>query len=254
MWAYKPANELPKATGYNEVVRVRVLLFGRLAERLGRREDVIDLSEPATAGDVYAHYRELEPGLGELGKHLLIAVNQEFSPAEARLKDCDEVALLPPMSGGADVETTTHSIIVELTRHRIDTESLRARIATHGAGAVVVFDGVVRNHSGQRTTLRLEYQAYEPMAVRKMQAIAESALRRWPIEAVAIQHRLGTLEIGESSVVIVVTAAHRRPAFDACSYLIDTIKKTVPIWKKEFFTDGTEWVEGELPPLNFNGS
>jgi molybdopterin synthase catalytic subunit len=137
--------------------------------------------------------------------------------------------------------------VIQIVRSPIQIESLVNQLRQPEDGAVVVFDGIVRNHSQGRKTLHLEYEGYEPMALKKMEEIEESARNRWPVNRIGIVHRLGRLEIGEASVVIVVTSAHRKAAFEACQYVIDTLKKTVPIWKKEFFADGEVWVEGEVP-------
>jgi MoaE-MoaD fusion protein len=128
--------------------------------------------------------------------------------------------------------------VIQIIRSPIQIESLVNQLRQPEDGAVVVFDGIVRNHSLGRETLYLEYESYEPMALKKMEEIETSARSRWPVNRIGIVHRLGRLEIGEASVAIVVTSAHRKAAFEACQYVIDTLKKTVPIWKKEFFVDG----------------
>jgi molybdopterin synthase catalytic subunit len=137
---------------------------------------------------------------------------------------------------------------VELTRATIDVQQLLSHVRSAEDGAVASFDGCVRNHSHGRATLYLEYEAYEPMALEKLQAIGAQLRERFAIHRVAIAHRLGRLEIGETSVFIAVSAAHRAPALEACRWAIDTLKRTVPIWKKEFFADGAVWADGELPP------
>jgi molybdopterin synthase catalytic subunit len=134
-----------------------------------------------------------------------------------------------------------------LTRAEIQAESLIAKVRTPDDGAVVTFDGCVRNHSLGRRTLHLEYESYEPMALLKMREIGEELHKMAAIDRIAIVHRLGRLEIGETSVFIAVSAAHRTAAFEACRWAIDTLKRTVPIWKKEFFEDGAIWADGELP-------
>jgi len=138
---------------------------------------------------------------------------------------------------------------IEITRSRIPNAEIAAQVRTDEDGAVATFDGCVRNHSHGRSTLYLEYEAYETMALGKMQEIAAHIHANYAIRRVAIVHRLGRLEIGETSVFIAVSAAHRAAAFDACRYAIDTLKQTVPIWKKEFFADGAVWADGELPPV-----
>jgi molybdopterin synthase catalytic subunit len=138
---------------------------------------------------------------------------------------------------------------IEITRSRIPSAEIAAQVRTDADGAVATFDGCVRNHSRGKTTLYLEYEAYEAMALAKMQEIAAKVKANYAIRRLAMVHRLGRLEIGETSVFIAVSAAHRAAAFDACRYAIDTLKKTVPIWKKEFFADGAVWADGELPPV-----
>jgi molybdopterin synthase catalytic subunit len=138
---------------------------------------------------------------------------------------------------------------IEITRSRIPSAEIAAQVRTDADGAVATFDGCVRNHSRGKTTLYLEYEAYEAMALAKMQEIATKVKANYAIRRLAMVHRLGRLEIGETSVFIAVSAAHRAAAFDACRYAIDTLKKTVPIWKKEFFADGAVWADGELPPV-----
>jgi molybdopterin synthase catalytic subunit len=138
---------------------------------------------------------------------------------------------------------------IELTREIIPNATIAREVRADADGAVATFDGCVRNHSHGRSTLYLEYEAYESMALAKMQEIAEHVHNSFAVNRVAIVHRLGRLEIGETSVFIAVSAAHRAAAFDACRYAIDNLKKTVPIWKKEFFADGAVWADGEVPPL-----
>lgn len=138
---------------------------------------------------------------------------------------------------------------IELTREIIPNATIAREVRADEDGAVATFDGCVRNHSHGRSTLYLEYEAYESMALAKMQEIAQHVHNSFAINRVAIVHRLGRLEIGETSVFIAVSAAHRAAAFDACRYAIDNLKNTVPIWKKEFFADGAAWADGEVPPL-----
>lgn len=138
--------------------------------------------------------------------------------------------------------------VTALVHEPIDPAALATYVRGNEDGAIVIFDGFVRDHSKNRRTLYLEYEAYEPMALTKIQEIATHIHNQFPIHRVAIVHRLGRLQIGETSVYIAVSAAHRAAAFDACRYAIDTLKRTVPIWKKEYFEDGSVWADGELPP------
>jgi molybdopterin synthase catalytic subunit len=173
---------------------------------------------------------------------LAIAVNQSYAGRGRLLQDGDEVALLPPVSGGSA------SPLVTLVREPIDSRSLAAAVKQGEDGAVVVFDGIVRNNTRGRRTLCLVYEAYEEMALRLMQDLAKQAMDAHGVREVAIVHRLGRLHVGETSVLIVVASPHRAQAFEACRWLIDTLKKTVPIWKKEHFEDGAVWADGEPFP------
>jgi molybdopterin synthase catalytic subunit len=226
-------------------MRIRVLFFGVLRDSVSREPQMLDFDAPATAGTVLEHYRAQAPAIGSLWKSVAVAINQQYAPATAPLADGDEVALLPPVSGGAAEDVRSS---VWLTRERIPTEAILDKIKAGPDGAVVVFDGIVRNHTRGRQTLFLDYHGYEEMALEQMRTLAAQAKEKFSVREVVLVHRLGRLEIGESSVLIVVASAHRAAAFDACRWLIDTLKKTVPIWKKEHFVDGAVWADGEPFP------
>ena len=230
-------------------MRVRVLFFGQLKEIVGRAEDSVELAEGARIEDLFARYHRDFPRLAGLRGSLVASVNQEFAGWQASLRSGDEVAFLPPVSGGeaGNVATAASEDVFELVRAPIAREEIVARLKAPEDGAVVVFDGTVRNHSGGRRTLYLDYEAYEPMALKKMREIGAEIRGRFPIHRIAMVHRLGRLEIGETSVLIAVSSPHRRAAFDACRHAIDTLKRNVPIWKKEYFADGAVWAPGELP-------
>ena len=197
--------------------------------------------------DVLQQCESRIPRLGEWMASLAMAVNQRYAGPDTKLKANDEIALLPPVSGGmADrVPRPRHSFI---TRERINTQGTVDGLKRGEDGATVVFEGVVRNQTRGRMTLFLDYEAYEEMALRQMESLAAQAIEQFKIRDVAIIHRLGRLEIGETSVLIVVASAHRSPAFEACRWIIDTLKRTVPIWKKEHFEDGAVWADGEPFP------
>ena len=225
-------------------MQVRVLFFGVLKDLLSSSGEAVTLPEGATVAHLMEQLRN--GGAHPVWSAMAVAVNREYAAASAVLHEGDEVALLPPVSGGADVAAMVP--IVALTREPIDRDALVAALQQPGDGAVVVFDGIVRDNTRGRKTLHLDYEAYEEMALDQMQKLAREAGERFAIDRVGVVHRLGRLEIGESSIVIVVTSAHRAAAFDACRWLIDTLKRTVPVWKKEHFTDGAVWKDGEPFP------
>lgn len=224
-------------------MRVRVLFFGMLKEMAGKAMDEIEVREGASIRDVLQHYESQVPALKTCLSSLALAVNQQYAAPETKLMADDEIALLPPVSGGSN-----DSPLVRLIRERIVPDDIIPPMERPEDGAIVVFDGIVRNHSRNRKTLYLEYDAYEAMALAKLQELASESLRHFAIRNVALVHRLGHLEIGECSVLIAVFSAHRGPAFEACRWLIDTLKRTVPIWKKEYFEDGAVWADGEPFP------
>ena len=228
-------------------MRVRVLFFGMLKDLAGKSSDSVELRAEASVGDLLAHCERQIPRLRESMASLAVAVNQQYAGAETKLKADDEVALLPPVSGGSGKAEgrADHAMIV---RDPIDARGVLNSIKRGEDGAAVVFEGVVRNQTRGRRTLYLDYEAYEEMALDQMEGLAEQALKQFSVREVALVHRLGRLEIGETSVLIVVASAHRGAAFDACRWLIDTLKRTVPIWKKEYFEDGTVWADGESFP------
>ncbi len=228
-------------------MRVRVLFFGMLRDVAGKADDLVDLPDASVARDLLAHCEAQIPKLREALPSVAVAVNQHYAGPDTLLHNGDEVALLPPVSGGSGA-TPGDAPLVRIVRERIIPHDIIPAMERPEDGAIVIFDGMVRNHSRNRKTLYLEYDAYESMALAKLQELASEATRRFAIRNVALVHRLGHLEIGESSVLIAVFSAHRAPAFEACRWLIDTLKKTVPIWKKEFFADGAVWADGEPFP------
>ncbi len=225
---------------------VRVLFFGQLKDLAGRSSESLDLPAGASVRDLLDHYASLFPRMKEWLPSLAIAVNQQYASPDTKLNSGDEVGLLPPVSGGS--ERLADSNRAFIVRSPIDTQNVLARLKRGDDGAAVVFEGVVRNQTRGRNTLYLDYEAYEPMALQQMEALAAQALQQFQIRDAAIVHRLGRLAIGEISVLIVVASAHRAAAFDACRWLIDTLKRTVPIWKKEYFEDGAVWADGEPFP------
>jgi MoaE-MoaD fusion protein len=234
-------------------MRVRVLFFGVLKDLAGRPGDTLDLPEDARVRDLLSSLESKIPRMKKAMASLAVAVNQQYAAAERELKSDDEVALLPPVSGGSgkavsEIDSEARCYVAIL-RDPIDTSGILARIKRGEDGAAVVFEGVVRNETRGRKTLYLDYEAYEKMALDQMEGLALQALKQFQIRNVALVHRLGRLEIGETSVLIVVASAHRAAAFDACRWVIDTLKRTVPIWKKEHFVDGAVWADGEPFPV-----
>jgi molybdopterin synthase catalytic subunit len=227
-------------------MRVTLVTFGILRDLPRPIPASLDLPPGATVADLLAHCRNGHADTDALWSSIAVAVNHEYAPSTHPLADGDEVALLPPVSGGsAEPPATTH---VALTSDPISASAIAEPLKRGEDGAVAIFDGIVRNHTRGRRTLYLFYEAYPEMALARMNQLAAEALHRFAVRDVAIVHRLGRLEVGESSVVIAVASAHRAAAFDACRWLIDTLKQTVPIWKKEFFQDGAVWAQGEPFP------
>jgi molybdopterin synthase catalytic subunit len=216
-------------------MHVTVKLFGSIREEVGARELTVELPEGASLADLRTRLARDHGIFDRLGDKLAGSLNLEMAKPEATLADGDEVAFLPPVSGGSG--------LVSLSGEALDEREVAARVAGPDAGGVVTFVGAVRDHSRGHSIRYLEYEAYPEMALREMAKIVDEAARRWPGCRVAIAHRSGHLEIGDAAVVVVAAAAHRGEAFDACRFAIDTLKQTVPIWKKEFATDGQYWVD-----------
>jgi molybdopterin converting factor subunit 1 len=229
-------------------MRARVLFFGMLKELVGRTAEEAEFPEGADLRTVFEVYARRYPPLGQMARSIVVARNQEFAELTTLLAEGDEVAFLPPVSGGATadpVEALEDGHYFALTRHAIDPRAIIRRIQTGAEGAVLTFEGTVRNNTRGRRTLYLDYEGYESMALKVMAQIGRELAASHAIGRVAMVHRLGRMLIGETSVAVIVTAPHRRPAFEAGLEGIDRLKKLVPIWKKEHFADGAVWVEGE---------
>jgi MoaE-MoaD fusion protein len=233
-------------------MQIRVLFFGVLKDLTGRSSDLIELPQGARVQDVISHYAARNPRMELVMNAMAISVNQEYSKPDHLLATGDEVGLLPPVSGGlleaASEEAASRWRTARIVREPIRTETTVAHLKQPEDGAVAVFEGIVRNNTRGRRCLYLDYEAYEEMALKQMNDLAEQARERYAVRGVAVVHRLGRLEIGETSVLVVVTSAHRTAAFEACRWMVDTLKKTVPIWKKEYFEDGAVWADGEPFP------
>lgn len=230
-------------------MHVRILPFGILKESLGSDPFALDLPNGATVDQMLGLLGVMAPTIESL--RIAVSVNAEYADRAQVLRENDEVGLLPPVSGGS-IEAgpaQKEPAVVQLTREPIPADALVSAAKQGEDGAVVVFDGIVRNNSRGRQTLYLDYEAYEEMATKQMNELARESITRFGVRHVAIVHRLGRLRVGETSVLIIVASAHRAQAYEASRWLIDTLKKTVPIWKKETFVDGAVWADGEpFPP------
>jgi MoaE-MoaD fusion protein len=222
-------------------IAVRARLFARLREQAGIDVENVELPAGSTVSDVYDTVRKLHPGLVADRNAVRAALNQEFADWDSAVADGDEVAFIPPVSGGAHGA----GVLFELTTRPLDARRMETAVAHSGAGAVCTFTGVVRDSSRGRSVTHLEYEAYSEMATAQMRKIADEIGEQWPEARVAMAHRTGRLEIGEPSVVVSVSSPHRAEAIAACKWGIDRLKESVPIWKKEFATDGTYWIEGD---------
>lgn len=230
-------------------MRVRVKLFAALRESVDRAETAVELPAGATAGDVRAALVERHPRLRDLLHACRVARGVEFVADSEPLAEGDEVALIPPVSGGNRFPRA------RLTHEPLDARELREEAAAPTAGAVVVFEGTVRSPSGGRVVTHLEYEAHEPMALAQMERLLEETAAQTGVASLWLHHRLGRVEVGEASVVAVAVSPHRAEAFTACRAMIERLKADVPIWKKEYFADGSVWVgaPGEChhpPPLD----
>jgi molybdopterin converting factor subunit 1 len=222
-------------------IAVRARLFARLREQAGTDTESVEVPAGSTVSDVYDAVKRLHPGLEAERDALRAALNKEFTEWDAAVADGDEVAFIPPVSGGAHGT----GVLFELTSRPLDARRMETAVAHKGAGAICTFTGVVRDSSRGRSVTHLEYEAYAEMATAQMRRIADEIAERWPKARVAMAHRTGRLEIGEPSVVVSVSSPHRAEAFAACKWGIDRLKETVPIWKKEHAADGTYWIEGD---------
>ena len=215
-------------------MEITVLYFAITRERLGLESERVEVSQGARVGDLWAVLVEKHAALAGLRRHLRIAVNHDFADDDRVLAQGDEVALIPPVAGGAGW--------CRLSEAPLDAAAVEAKVARPEAGAVVTFRGVVRDHTGDRRVNHLEYEVYPEMALAKLEEICLEVTDRWPGCRAAIEHRHGRLEIGETAVVIAVSSAHRAEAFEGCRHAIERIKQSVPIWKKEVGPEGQEWV------------
>ena len=257
-------------------IRIRVLFFGAAKDLVGAGTLDLSLNSPATTASAFEKLVATFPDLKRFGRSLLIAVNQEYANADQYLQENDELAVFPPVSGGAEPETrrlgegatreaeaqtsagdlqhSTHDFF-EITSSAIDVGAIARRVVLPECGATVTLDGYAREWTAGKRTEYLVYEAYQTMALAELARLGREAHKRFAIAHIGIVHRTGRLEIGDTSVVIAVSAPHRGAAFEACEWAIRELKRTVPIWKKEVFEDGEVWVEGEgSPPKGTEGT
>ncbi len=223
-------------------MKANVRFFARLAELTGTRETELELGEGLSVAEAFRLLCQRFPELADHAESLMYAVNAEYVTADHPLRAGDELALIPPVSGGGPEPVEG---LFEVTAKPLDPQRLTNAVRKDESGAVALFLGVVRDNSRGRRVLYLEYDAYPEMATAVMRRITEEAQERWPLTGVAMQHRSGRLEIGETSLLIAVSSPHRKEAFEACHHLVDRFKETVPIWKKEVWEGGEVWIEGE---------
>lgn len=230
-------------------IRIRLFAFGSLKTIVSAGGDWRELTPGQSVADLLASL--CHEGLTDEAtlRTAAIAVNQHYTPRTHTLHDGDEVAILPPVSGG--LIPIPH---ISLVREPIDTAAIARSIKSGDDGALCIFDGIVRDNTRGRRTLHLDYEAYEDMALKQLHLLRSEAIELFAIRDVAVVHRLGRLAVGETSVFIAVASAHRAAAFDACRWVIDTLKKTVPIWKREQFVDGAAWADGEPFPDDLAGN
>jgi molybdopterin synthase catalytic subunit len=216
-------------------MRVRVLLFAALRESVGEKSLDLEVGDSATVADLLAQLEAEHASLARYRGRMLVARNQERAPLATPLSDGDEIALLPPVSGGSER--------VWIDAAPLSLDALLREVTSPAMGGVVTFTGVVRNRARGESIDHLEYEAYAPMAEKELRKIADAVHERWPHVRIAMSHRVGRLEIGDPAVMIAAAAPHRAEAFEACRFAIDRLKASVPIWKKEFATSGSYWVE-----------
>ncbi len=223
--------------------RMTIKLFATLRERAGAAELSREFPDGATVSEIWRSLGEEFPALRGHRDSVGFAVNHEYVQGDYRPRADDEVAFIPPVSGGAEADGDAAWLgPITIGRTPVEVAALERAVADPRAGAIVTFAGTTRADNAGRRVIRLEYEAYEPMALSEMRRLARQAGERWQIVRIAIAHRIGLVNIGETSVAIAVSSAHRAEAFEACRFAIDRLKEIVPIWKKEYFEGGEVWI------------
>jgi molybdopterin synthase catalytic subunit len=215
-------------------MKIRIKLFASVREIIGQKELILEVPDGMTASALPQQLAAQYPRLRTLVSFLKVAVNQEYADGARVLAEGDEVALLPPVSGGVE--------LFEITEAPLSLDAMVAAIRQDACGAIASFLGIVRGVARGRKVDHLEYDAYPEMAIAKMRQIGDEIRTRWPVDRIAIAHRVGRLGVGEASVAIAVASPHRHEALQACAYAIERLKEIVPIWKKEVWSDGAEWI------------
>jgi len=236
-----------------------IKLFAGLAERIGQSEVTVNLSTPtdgdttsATVADLKAALTAQYPDAAQAITHSFAAVNQEYASVDNNIKPDDEIAFIPPVSGGSGMDKGAHTedglfVITDLV---LSAEEVIAKVSDNNHGATIAFIGTTREMTGDMQTTYLEYEAYVPMALSELQKIGQHISQKWPGSRCAISHRIGEVGIAETSVIIAVSSAHRNDAYEASRFAIERLKETVPIWKKEIWADGSEWKGVQTGPWN----
>lgn len=222
-----------------ETITIELRYFAAMREALGRSSERLTVPAGFTAADMLDRLAAEQPKLSRLRPVLMVMVNQAYADRDAPLADGDELAFIPPVSGGSTAS------LYRVQEGPIDAREVEATVRHPGAGAVVTFSGTVRDHGRGQAVQLLEYEAYAPAAERMMAQVGDEIAARWPVTGVAMVHRVGALPVGEVSVVIAVASAHRDAAFEASRYAIERLKEVVPIWKKEHYADGATWLGSE---------
>ena len=218
-------------------LKLQISFFALYRERAGRSRMPLELAPGATVSDMVAEIRRLFPGLAPPTVNIVVAVNAEYAEPDTELRDGDDIALIPPVSGGQDMVLITPETLVP--------EEITALVRKDSNGAVVTFLGTTRDHAEGKTVVELEYEAYDEMALKEMEKMRRELLSKYGLQDMAIAHRVGRVDIGEISLVVAVASPHRKEAFHACHEAVDVLKERVPIWKKEYFQDGYHWVACE---------
>jgi MoaE-MoaD fusion protein len=226
-------------------MQINVLLFAGVADAVGKRNLRLNLPEKATVQTLIDRLATEYPVAADLIRHSVIALNQDYAEENQFIRPGDEVALIPPVSGGEEKQPTP---LLFITEEPLSADHLICEVSNPSAGAVLTFAGIVREYTYGQRTVALEYEAYAPMALRKMEEIVGEIRQHWPEVRVAMGHRTGKLAIGEISLLIAVASPHRDEAFEAGRYAIERLKEIVPIWKKEIWEDGSQWKGPQTGP------